>query len=266
MKWCHFQGNRTGDHNIEQNKLNPGRQISHILSYMGPGLYIDCKSVLYGSMCIYTVTKQKWATWGVGWVWQHAWHSWMKTYLSVRSTTVYNECTSIWTLERKLHRTKAVFTPLAVFDLQHFPNLSSELFSVCSHGSSALAAMRALHVSVHAALSSIWRVQQFCRCSSLLLVLVLTLQMAFCLSVYRPIILEYQVWCLGQGNHCRQAFRTRGGMWKTRFRVLQLGLTLMSLFPWTVNFKNPSHPQPLAWGKVPWRNSTWVFFFSWVEG
>lgn len=55
-------------------------------------------------------------------------------------------------------------------------------------------------------------------------------------------------------------------MWKTFFRVLQLGLTLTSLFPWTVNFKNPSHPQPLAWDKVPWRKSAWVFFFSWVRG
>lgn len=68
--------------------------------------------------------------------------------------------------------------------------------------SSALAAMSAPHVSASAALSSIWRVQQFCRCSSLLPVLVLTLQMAFRLSVYRPIILEYQVWSLGQGNYC----------------------------------------------------------------
>lgn len=54
-------------------------------------------------------------------------------------------------------------------------------------------------------------------------------------------------------------------MWKTFFRVLQLGLTLMNLFPWTVNFKNSSNPQPLAWDKVSWRKSTWVFFFSWVS-
>lgn len=170
---------------------------------MGPRLYIDCKSVIYGSMCIYTVTKAEVGSLRCG-VDVTTCLTYLNENLSLCEIHHYVQWVYVnMNFKKEVTQNQSSFHSSRRFWSTAFPNPLSELFSVCSHGSSALVAMRALHVSVSVALSSIWRVQQFCGCSSLLLVLVLTLQMAFCLSVYHPIILDYQVWSLGQGNHGR---------------------------------------------------------------
>lgn len=166
---------------------------------MGPRLYIDCKSVIYGSMCIYTVTKAEVGSLRCG-VDVTTCMTYLNENLSLCEIYHYIQWVYVnMNFKKEVKQNQSSFHSSLRFWSIAFPKsfvrtlfcLLTRLICSCSHESP----------SVSAALSSIWRVQQFCRCSSLLLVLLVpTLQMAFCLSVYHPIILDYQVWSLSQGR------------------------------------------------------------------
>lgn len=167
--------------------------------------------------------------------------------------------------KNNLHRKKnetAVSTATAVFNLQHFSSSLLEFFSGCS------------------------LTGPFCSWSrenpngSLRVVLILRLVRSGCLwlppltSGARPDSSDkvpsfstprshYQMWV-----RVPHAFSVCGRMCEACFLVLQLRLSGVSLFPWTVNIKiaveSPTHL--LGWDRMPWRNSTWAFFFFQAEG
>lgn len=119
-------------------------------------------------MCIYTVTKAEVGSLRCG-VDVTACLTYLNENLSLCEIHHYIQWVYVnMNFKKEVTQNQSSFHSSRRFWSTAFPNPLSELFSVCSHGSSALVAMRALHVSVSVALSSIWRVQQFCECSSLL--------------------------------------------------------------------------------------------------